>query len=304
MSNLKPKLVQIVDSLEYVLGNCFQHQLHKTLKDNFDLTTIEMKDISRIGQSEGRVITCLKLKTLNRRTDELSVHLRGREVFVYEQDPWESFYDVAACPGAYERIQREINPVSFLNTSKWWSDLINSKGIPSRFVKMWVLPDYCSYGRISQERDINVGFMGSLHEYRVQGLKDMKEHGVNVDIVKFSGVYSDYLSALQRMKIFVHDEPPRWRMGGDIIKCNSLWGKDVEIISQGAFCLRNREDEAIHYSLRDNPLLLEYEGYDELSHVVNSVLVKDPEEIDDLIRLGVDMIRSDKGWNTVVDAVS
>jgi hypothetical protein len=304
MSNSRPKIIQIVDSHDYIKNNCFQHQLQSVLRENSDLSVVELNSVESVRDMDGIVLSCLKLRTLYRSADILSRVLSDRQTFIYEQDPWESFFDGAGFPGAYHMINEKVKPVSFLNTSKWWSDHINDNNIPSKFVKMWVLPEYCSYGSDSYSRVINVGFMGSLHSYRAVGLEEMKKRGIDVEIVKFTGVYKDYLRALGGMRMFVHDEPPRWKMDGKIISCNSLWGKDVEVISQGAFCLRNREEESVAYGLRNNPLLIEFDGYDELAHLVNENLKLSDEEINDKIKKGVDMIREDIGWKSVIEAIS
>jgi len=273
------------------------------LREKSDLTIVEVQEIDKLSNFDGKILSCLKLRTIDRHLNRIADVTSGREVYIYEQDPWESFYDVAACPGSYERITERIKPVSFLNTSKWWSDLIRSKGIQSRFVKMWVLPEYCGYSISHEKREISTGFMGSMHTYRITALENMRRVGVNPEILKFTGVYKDYLRAIGGMRMFIHDEPNRWMMGGSVIPCNALWGKDVEPMSQGTFCLRNREDEAEAYGLRDNPLLIEYGSYEEMADKISDNLKLSPDETDLLARKGVDMIREDAGWNTVIESM-
>lgn len=300
---MSQKIVQVVDSLSYVLGNCFQHQLHETLKKETQLSAVELAGLHALHDLDGPVLLCLKLRTLNRELMRLSQRLGDRPVYIYEQDPWECFGDDASCPGSYERACQTLNVQSFLTPSKWWSDYINSKGIPSKFVKMWVLPEYCSERTPSARRMIELGFMGQVHPWRKIGLNALRSLGQEVSILSTESSYLSYLQKVGTMVAFLHDEPPHFKLNGSVIPCNSMWGKEVEIISQGTFCFRNREEEANAYGLRNNPLLLEYDTYEELVGRLRTTLALSHEERDELIRQGVNMIREDTGWKTVIQAM-
>lgn len=300
---MKKKIIQIVDSLDYIQKNCFQHQLHETLKREADLTVIQVGEFFKLQELEGTVLVCLKLRTLNRVLDDLKTHLKNRLVFVYEQDPWESFGSDASCPGAYERIHNSLNVKSFLTPTKWWSDLINSKGVPSTFVKMWVLDEYCSIGLTSILRSPELGFMGQVHPWRKNGLDALKGLRQEVSIIPTCSDYRSYLKKVGTMVTFLHDEPPHFKLNNEMIPCNSMWGKEVEVMSQGTFCFRNREEEALTYGLRGNPLLLEYDTYEELIERLNVTLALSFEERDNMIATGVKMIKEDEGWKTVIKAM-
>lgn len=262
-----------------------------------------MRQISTIDKLSGTILSCLKLRTINREVENLSKFFEGRDVYVYEQDPWECFGDEAFCPGSYQRIYEKLQIKSFLTPTKWWSDHINSVGIPSKFVKMWMLPEYCSENLSYSDRKIEVGHMGQLHPWRKTGLENLSKLGLSVDIVKTTTDYRTYLKTLGTMKTFLHDESPHFAIGGKIVPCNAMWGKEVEVMSQGTFCLRNREDESVFYGLRSNPLLLEFSSYEEIVHLVNEQSKKSNEELNELRRVGVEMIRSDEGWKTIPQAI-
>lgn len=297
------KIIQIVDSLEYIRKNCFQHQLYETLKRETDLSIIQQGEFERIHEFEGDVLICLKLRTLDKTLHSLSTHLKDRKVYVYEQDPWECFGDDAACPGSYDRVCKQINVQAFLTPSKWWSDFINSKGLPSKFVKMWVLPEYCSTGLSSAQRMTPLGLMGQIHPWRKIGLDALKGLGQEVSVIPARSDYLGYLQTVGTMISFLHDEPPHFKIDWETIPCNSMWGKEVEVMSQGTFCFRNREEEADAYGLRNNPLLLEFSTYEEIIEKLMYIKSLSYEQRDKMIEEGVRMIKEDTGWKTVIHAM-
>lgn len=300
---MSQKIIQVVDSHSYVAGNCFQHQLQKTLHRETDCATLALDELKNVKHIDGTILLCLKLRSLKRDMQQLKNVLGTRPVFIYEQDPWENFGDDASCTGTYERACDELNVQSFLTPTKWWSDFINSKNIPSRFVKMWVLPEYCSNGSSSSLRAPSIGLLGQIHPWRKMGLDALSSLGCNVEIVKTQPIYAKYLEEVGKMTTFLHDEPPHFRLNGEKIPCNSMWGKEVEVMSQGTFCFRNREDEAEAYGLRKNPLLLEFSLYEEIIQKLNETLAIPHEKRDEMISAGVKMIKEDMGWKTVIQAM-
>ena len=74
-------------------------------------------------------------------------------------------------------------------------------------------------------------------------------------------------------------------------------------MSRGTFCLRERSDEAVHWNLRDNPLLVEFSSLNELVEQVKTIKSLDPDLIEKWITKGVEMIKNDSGWKTIVEVL-
>ncbi len=298
------KLLQIVDSLHYIVNNSFQSQLHETLKSSFEHSIISASDLIETQHVCDRydiILSTLKLRTLARIRHTIRNAISARHVFVYEQDPWESFTDEASFPNSYEDIVSALNVKSFLNTSKWWSNYIISRGMPSKFVKMWVLPRLCSYGKQWQQREHNIVFQGAMHEHRKHSLEALKAAGVTVTVFPSSD-YASYLQTLQNSKFFIHDESSKWHIKGKEIDRNALWTKEVEIASQGCFALRNNEEERSYCD--GNPLVLTFDSMKDIPALVDSVhSINDTHKIDNIRMSGVDMIKKDTGWMSVVEAL-
>lgn len=239
------RVVQLVDNTEYVNGNCFQHQLLDGLRRSCLLTTIALPDaISRGVPSADHVVCCLKMRTLDRSLPDLARVLAGRRVTVYDQDPWESFKTTGVCNGAYARVVNFLDVENFAITTLAWKDRLTRLGFPAVFVKMGMLPKYCDASPGWNERDIDVGFIGQLHPYRLELFDALRSKGINVKILSGRD-YARYLSALSRIKIFVHRESGEYTVNGEIIQyAEGLWAKDVEACSRGCISVRNWHDSA------------------------------------------------------------
>ena len=187
--------------------------------------------------------------------------------------------------GVYERAVGRLNVDSFAVTTSWWADFIAQKGLPSRFVRMWVLPEYCSDDPAFVDRPVPVGFVGALHPYRRQLFDRLEEMGTNV-IVQGGGLgYADYLKALSGLQVFVHNEDAPITIDGQPANLNvGLWIKDVEAAARGCFTIRNR-------GVGENTYLAE---------IRTAFVYDDPAEVPDLI---ADIQRMDpKGRQTLIDA--
>lgn len=301
------KLLVLVDSLEYARSNCYIHQLLTTLERNVDATVIPMTDVIFCRKSPKDydvVLSCLKLRTIARSCFEVEKFMAGMPLYVYDQDPWECFSDQATYPGSYQYIAKRLNVKSFLNTSKWWSDHINSKGLPSKFVTMWMLPEYCSSDPKWSTRKVDVGFCGQLHPYRRELFESLQKAGISVQHFP-SGDYAHYLNTLSQMKIFVHSEMVDWSVDG--IKLpgpNALWIKDIEATARGCLSIRNYDDDMDTYATwHDVTTKMAYEDVEQLVEVITSNLAADPVYIDEDTVNSVEYIKNARGWRTVLDAM-
>lgn len=296
------KISLLVDSLEYIENNCYQHQLLKTLQNNFDVCLFTMNDVF-LGKKldNSKIILCLKLRTLSNDIVAIKKFLDNKEIYVYEQDPWESFKDDSQYKGSYYKIYNELNVLYFLNTSKWWSNFINSQGIRSKFVKMWMLPEYCSSSPDWFTRPIDLGFCGQIHPYRKVFFDYLSNNGITVKILKPTS-YQGFLENLSTIKIFVHNEQVDWKMNGKKIPANALWIKDIEAASRGCISIRDFEEELENYAPKNLSTILTYKSFDQSLELIKKVLTK-KDDIQDKINESVDLIKNDVGWKTVINAL-
>lgn len=297
------RLLQVCDSREYILGNCFGVQLHATLVDAFQtVDLVPYNELYRIDvNSYDFILLTLKLRTFPREIELLVATLASTPVWVYEQDPWESYADIASIPGTYELIRDRLNVQSFLNTSLWWSEFIRAQGVKSKFVKMWVHPKLCRE-HSWESKTIELGFMGTPHPHRIVTFRALANLGCAVTVLP-SQQYHEFLEVVASMKFFIHDESEGWTIKGDPIGRNALWGKEVEVASQGTFVLRNYEDEVHAYGLHENPLVLTYNSLSEIPGIIQRIQAHSPEELNAMIRDGVRQIRDNVGWMTVPEAM-
>lgn len=246
------RVVQLVDSVGYVRENCFQHQLARSLERQCDLVQVELRDISPTGLAgEADVfISCLKQRTLMQHALRIGSWLAGRELVVYDQDPWQAYMDDSPFAGAYDVISRAINVKTFALTTEWWTDFLRTKGLPSSFVRMWVLPEYCSPNVPYVERTKVAGFVGSVHPRRRQLLDVIDAAGIQTSVLATNSLdYASFLSELARLRCFVHNESMTYTVeGGRELNFNTgMWVKDIEALSQGCFSIRNVGDGARSY---------------------------------------------------------
>jgi hypothetical protein len=301
------KIALLIDSHEYIESNCYQHQLFRTLSRAAEIIPITIGDIStgaRIPEAD-RVLSVLKQRTLYRTVDDVARALNGREVHVYDQDPWEAFKDDSPYKGAYSIFASRLNLRSILNTSKWWSDFVSLKGLPSQFVRMWMLPDYCTTGKRWSHRKVDVGFCGQLHPHRKEFFSSLEGHGIRVAQVPPTG-YAGYLTTLSDMRVFVHSERVTWKVDGAVLPANALWIKDIEAAARGCFSVRDYEPEALNYEASQIEIVRTYDpkvGPIDAARVIKEIASMSESEATALVNRSVDFIRSARGWMTVLDAL-
>lgn len=296
------KVLQLVDSLEYVRTNCYQHQLHEALALCCELTVVPLGDIrSHDPWSHDVILSTLKLRTIVRNVDTVAGWLAGRSITVYEQDPWESFIDTGGFRGAYQLLQERLIVRRFLNTSQGWVDRINATlGLDrSHFVRMWVLARHCDEGLPWDRRPIDVGFMGTLHPYRQRMIDDLERLGVHTH-VEPPGSYEAFLSFLSKTRFFAHAEADDgWTIGGQAITGDLPWIKDVEAAARGCFPIRRWDPGHPSYGLDDVPSVIAYQDLSDVPKLLDNVRSR-PELARLASKTGVDYIRSRSAWSDLV----
>lgn len=303
------KLHVLVDSLEYARANSYIHQLLITLDRQCTVTYFTLAQIlnsDRPTERPDRTLSILKLRTLDRELDRVASWLDNEPVYCYEQDVWESFKDDSPYKGAYHRIASKLNVKAFLNTSHWWSQFVKSKGLPSKFVQMWLLPEYCSETPTWNERKIDVGFCGQLHPYRKTFFDELLSLGVNVQIVPTTD-YVGYLKSLSQMKIYVHCERAQWKVDGKLLDTpNAMWIKDIEACARGCYSVRDMETESEHYGMKHVPTMFGYDfdiGTVDAAMIIQYILENGSTLHNSDALTAVEYIRSAPGWNTLLAAM-
>ena len=127
---MKKIVTCLVDSIDYVNKNCYQHQLSSVLEKEFDVRYVDLSDLEVFKASNDSIILSrLKLRTLTSKANQLANAISNcKNIFIYEQDPWENFIICSKCNGTYKKVTSLLPHAVFLNTSLWWSDLVKMKG--------------------------------------------------------------------------------------------------------------------------------------------------------------------------------
>lgn len=296
------KVAQLVDSKPYAYGNCWQHQIIESLQERCDLHVIELNSLEKHDWRQfDAVLSTLKLRTLVRELDRIKNSLAKVSLLIYEQDPWEAFIDTGGYRGAYQRIFANLQVTSFLTTSQHWSKHIRQLGMPSSFIKMWMLSKYCDYQPWSS-RPIKLGFMGTLHPYRARFFERLKLAGIDVD-VRPSSSYADWLTMLSQTQFFIHNEDENvWSIDGSPIIKNCCWAKEIEVASRGCFAIRQWEPECEAYHVSQIPSIVTYINEVEIPSLIQRIS-SDP-ATDDHSNEGVKFIKSQDAWSDLFQALN
>lgn len=300
-------LTVLVDSWEYALTNCYQHQLMKTLLTSFkDLKVLELHELD--SDIEGPILSCLKLRTLDRGLGFISNYLRGVPVMVYDQDPWENFIVSSPYFGSYQRIASQLNVTSFFNTSKWWSDRVIEQGLPSRFVNLWMRPEYCVEPVPWAERKHDVVFCGTLYPRRQKFFNELKAQGLDVQVTRSSMSYPKYLEFVSSCKVMIRSEKIDWRVSFNgqeqgLELPNALWIRDVECAARACFSLREGDPEKLEWGLDSVPSIISFSDAGEAVEKVRAIMDLSADKAEATLAFGSNRIKEMDKWQTIVKAI-
>jgi hypothetical protein len=299
-------LLLLVDSRKYIRTNCYQHQLARTLAKNFDVRMMSMREVRWLPLARppryDYILSVLRLRTLVESLDPISRLLGDAPLHIYDQDPWQGFMDDSPYRGAYSKIVSRLNVSGFLLTSMWWRDLVASRGLPAKFVRMGVIPEYCDAGPDWEARPIRVGFQGTLHSHRRVFYDRLNELGLKVDVLR-STPYEGYLSNLHRMRVYVHTEDAPWTVDGKLMPRNALWIKETEVAARGTFAIRDYEEEAEAYGISELPTVMPYRRVEDVPEIVAQIEAMRPSERRDRMVASAEAMRRRDDWTTVVRAI-
>jgi len=300
------RMLLVVDSLRYIKKNCYQSQLYETLKKNFKVKVVDAQKIERGLDIDMRKfdvrLSVLRLRSLQRMIDPLDTFFKSSEIFIYDQDPWESYMDGSPFKGTYKLITDRLNVRSFLNTSKWWSDYIRQQGHPSTFVRMGMLPKLCKLGKPWEKRRIHLGFQGSLHEHRKVFFDALEAEGCEVTYLP-SAPYKKFLKNLHDIRIYIHTEDAPWTVNGQTMPRNALWIKDTEAAARGCFSIRDHEDECHAYDTDELQTIFTYHDVSEVPGLIRKIENMSAEEKNQRMAHAVETMRKRDDWMTVVNAI-
>lgn len=300
-------LTVLIDSWEYSLSNCYQHQLIRTLLTSID--DVKILELSELEPDiDGPVLSCLKLRTLDRGLGYVSSYLRNNPVMVYDQDPWENFIVGSPYFGSYGRIASQLNVTTFFNTSKWWSDRVKDSGLPSQFVNLWMRPEYCVTPVPWERRKNSVVFCGTLYPRRQKFFDELKQLGLDVHVTRSSMGYSNYLDFVSSCKVMIRSEKIDWRVsfGGQEQQLelpNALWIRDVECAARACFSLRESDPEKLEWGLDTVSSIISFSDAREAVEQVQAIMKLSPEEAEARLTQGSARIKEMDKWQTIVQAI-
>jgi len=300
------RLLLLVDDRSYIRSNCYQHQLATTLARYYRvrmLSTWELQfaPLVRVGAYD-RVLSVLRLRTLVRVADQLARLLGERPLYVYEQDVWQAFMDDSPYKDAYGQLAKQLNVAAFLVTSGWWRRFVAERGLPARFVRMGMLPEYCDAGPAWEARPIRLGFQGTLHLHRQAFYRELARRGLEVEVLS-PGPYEAYLRNLHRMRIYVHTEDAPWCVDGRMLRRNALWIKETEIAARGTFVIRDAEEESDAYGIAELPTVMPFSSPEAVGEIVARIEAMDPRERRERMVASAETMRRRDDWMTVVRAM-
>lgn len=301
MSN---KILYLVDSKSYVLSNCFQHQLYNKIKNSIDI--IEIKQFLKSKKSDfdkyDHIISALKLRTLSANIEEIAQVAGFKKPFVvYDQDPWESYKKNGMWAGSYEKISDQINVKFFALTTRWWVDYVKEKGHNTKFVSMWMLPEYCDSTTAYDDRKIELGFAGSIHGYRKSFFESIKHLNVNVE--QSNRPYNDYLKMLSNIKIFIHSEDCEIELSDGTMTNMSygLWVKDVEAAARGCFSIRNFQEGFEDFSCISS--IKTYKSLNDIESLISDIRMTSKNDRQVTIDAAIEVIRSQDRWQETANTL-
>lgn len=299
------ELYDLVDDLQYNSENCYAHQLSEVLDSTYKVIRVPLAALNQVVIPAGSlVLSRLRLRTLSKELARVQEATYGTKLFIYEQDTWENFLVDSPYWGSYRRINDALKPVSFLNMSHWWANLVRSTGIPARFVQVWMLPRYCQPFIPWDKREHNVIFCGTVYPRRAEFFVQLKERGIRVEVVPVQKNYESYLNLLSNSKIVIRCDKIDWLIDAGqgtqrITEYNALWQRDVECAARGCFSMRELDKEAALWNIDRIPTIVPFTSLDEAVDNIHRVLAMDSSITNSLITKSIEVVKSSEGWMSV-----
>ena len=293
----------LVYDRKYARNNCYISQIIDVLNEHFDVELFSLRSMTekrREYRKKSPIISLLQMRHLVTKRGEIARFLADNPLIVYDQDPWESFIDEGSLNGSYKVIADSMNVKSFWNTSKWWTNFVQSEGFNSTFVQMGIVPKFITRGLKWDKRSSTPFFQGSLHPYRKDFFNNVNDIGINVNLLS-SVEYKVFLRNLRSQKFFLHTSHPGWKIYGQAYCVNCCWIKDIEAASQGCFSIRNIDKEYSDAKIDRIPSILTYNHINEIPDLISKIQSLSPVAVDQIIDNSLEVISSSFSWNQIVD---
>lgn len=288
------RLLVVVDSKPYAFSEVYQSKLHEALRRDHECVyaETESKTIDSNASFDG-VFCCVKARNVLRHADFIKRVSLGRQIVIQDYDPWRFLADDQPYTGVYSEISKRLNVVNFFVPSKSWRDVARDLGHGCVWSPIGLSPSNVSHGnRFWKDRKIDIEFRGSEYDTRSASFRALKESGFDVPWKKDKiSPYSEFLTHLNNVKVWAHDESLKFYVKGKAVESNWLWPKACEILSRGCFLVRDRQTELFHYELDVLPTLLVYSNINEAKNVYDDLLSIDDNEKDSVIRESIDRLR-------------
>ena len=313
--SMTKKTFVIFDSTSYAKSNCFIHQLRKSiLQLNADIKflswshirTIPAKQIQKFLINNAKhIVLILKQRTVFSDFDRIHDLFRDQLITVYDQDPWNAYWDDYSTKGIYSLISENLNVSKLAVPSLFWRNYIAQReSLKVVFVRMGMLPEYSQVGTEYNHRDHEIEFVGSLHEHRLDIFRRLAD--LDVEVVVKSGTlsYPKYLNYLSNLRIFLHDESaPLICEGVEIPRSNGMWHKDIESASRGCFVIRDSNFESEAYDISDIPTIYTYQSISEVPSILKEIRSIGVAEREELRKIAVERIRTRNDWKHTASAL-
>jgi hypothetical protein len=222
--------------------------------------------------------------------------LKDTPIVIYDQDPWEAFRKTSPYHGTYKACRDGLNVQFFAVTTRWWQEYLSKSGYSSQFVKMWVLPEYTLSEVTTASRRTQLGFLGTLHSHRKKLFNELTNDNIDV-ICKTSTLgYAAYLQALSKIECFIHSENSPIEMFDQNANMNyGLWVKEIEAMSQGCFCIRDKGLDSESY-LENTKTVFLYDNVSEVKDIVKNLNNLSEKEKIEMLNESIQFVRSKDVW--------
>ena len=199
----------------------------------------------------------------------------------------------------YEDIFAKVNPEAFLVTSPWWAEYIRQKScLPVHFVRMGILPKYCSHAIPFGKKIHKIGFQGTVHSHRMAFYDRVRARGFDVNILPRKPFFT-FLRDVQNIGVFIYNDQTAIEMKGSKCPLHGLWGKCLTVAGRGCFVIRNHDLAYEGYAIEDLPAVHAFKSEEEIPELIEMIINRPDLENDRLIEQTIAILKDRDDWQTV-----
>jgi len=295
----KPKIHLLVDSINYIENEPYQHQLNKVLNQNYECIYHEIGDLTKQINKNEIILSLLKIRSTKKHIDWIVSLVGDTHIIVNDYDPWVSFEDGSIHKGTYEFISSKLNATFFVPSIEW-TKIIKSKGLRCVSSKIGMLSDYCD--TTPWEKRINqVEFRGAHYSCRDIAMKKLFDTGFPM-CWKAGKIapYHFFLERLSTIQVWAQSETEPIFVDGNPICRNWLWPKAIEVLSRGCFLIRDKQPEAENY-VKNMPTVFLFEKETEALDLLNKINSLSNKEKNERIKETINYIQNELYYQVICD---